>query len=150
MKRALPFAVSTVALCVLGACGGGSGNPGGGGGGGTGAATHFSVTAPSAATAGTAFNITVTAMNASNATVAGYSGTVHFTSSDGQAVLPADSTLTSGTKSFPVTLTSVGAETIIATDTVTAAITGTSNSVQVTGSAALTDFRPRETWETSV
>ncbi len=62
--------------------------------GGAAAATHFSVTAPGTATAGSAFNITVTALDASNAVVTGYTGTVHFTSSDGQAVLPVNSTLT--------------------------------------------------------
>ena len=142
MKRSLWSAVSIFVLCMLNACGGGSSNSGGGGGGGgSAAATHFSVMAPSAATAGTSFNITVTALNASNATVASYSGTVHFTSSDAQALLPADSTLTNGTKSISVTLTSVGGQTIVATDTVKPAITGSSNSVQVTTSVNLHGFQ---------
>src|SRR5207253_7301010 len=46
------------------------------------AASHFSVTAPSSVTAGTAFSFTVTALNASNGTTTGYTGTVHFTKSD--------------------------------------------------------------------
>src|SRR5438477_574864 len=54
------------------------------------AATHYSVTAPASATAGTAFSITVTALDQFNNTATGYAGTVHFTSSDGQAVLPAN------------------------------------------------------------
>ena len=110
MKRSPAAIFSMFLLCFLNACGGGSNAGGGGGGGGARNATHFSVTAPSAATAGTSFNITVTALNASNATVAGYSGTVHFTSSDAQALLPIDSTLTSGTKSVLVTLTTVGGQ----------------------------------------
>ena len=99
------------------------------------AATHFSVTAPGTATAGTAFSITVTALDASNAVVTGYTGTVHFTSGDVQAVLPANSTLTNGTGTFLVTLKTAGDQTIAATDTVTASITGTSGTVTVAGAA---------------
>jgi hypothetical protein len=53
-----------------------------------GAATHFSVTAPANATAGSAFSFTVTALDASNAVATGYTGTVHFTSTDGQRCCP--------------------------------------------------------------
>jgi hypothetical protein len=60
-------------------------------------ATHLSVTAPASVTAGTAFNFTLTALDASNKVVSGYSGTVHFTSTDGQAVLPPNSALANGT-----------------------------------------------------
>lgn len=94
-------------------------------------ATHFSVTAPAAATVGTAISLTVTALDASNNPVTGYSGTVHFTSTDGQAGLPANSILSNGTHTFPVTLKTAGSETVTATDAVTASITGTSNSIQV-------------------
>jgi hypothetical protein len=101
-------------------------------------ATHFSVTAPGTATAGTAFTVTVTALDASNAVVTGYTGTVHFTSSDTQAVLPANSTLTNGTGAFSVTLKTAGAQTIAATDTVTATITGTSGAITVAGATPIT------------
>ena len=57
-----------------------------------------------------------------------YNGTVHFTSSDGQASLPGNTTLTNGTGSFSVTLKTAGSETLTATDTVTTSITGTSGS----------------------
>jgi hypothetical protein len=53
-----------------------------------GAASHFSVTAPTAASAGLQFFFTVTAFDAYNNIATNYSGTVHFSSSDGQAVLP--------------------------------------------------------------
>ena len=96
------------------------------------AATHFSVTAPGTATAGTAFNVTVTALDASNATAPGYAGTVHFTSTDGAATLPADATLTNGVGTFPVTLETSGNQTVTATDTVTSSITGTSANITVT------------------
>jgi hypothetical protein len=130
MKRCLLAAVSMCVLCILSACGGGSSATVGGGGR-TQVATHFSVTAPVTAAAGTPFSITVLALDATNNVVAGYAGTVHFTSSDAQAVLPADSTLANGTKSLPATLASAGSQTITATDTVTATITGSSGSIEV-------------------
>ncbi|MGH9744909.1 MAG: InlB B-repeat-containing protein, partial [Candidatus Acidiferrales bacterium] len=95
------------------------------------AATHFSVTAPANATSGTQFNFTVTALDASNATVTGYLGTVRFTSSDGAAMLPSNSALVNGVGTFPAVLGSAGAQTITATDTVTASITGTSGTIAV-------------------
>jgi hypothetical protein len=98
--------------------------------------THFIVSAPASATPGTAFNVTVTALDQFNNTATGYAGTVHFTSSDGQAVLPANSTLTSGVGTFSATLKTAGGQTITATDTVTASITGTSNTITVSSAAA--------------
>jgi hypothetical protein len=100
------------------------------------AATHFAVTAPASATAGSAFSSTVTALDQFNNTATGYSGTVHFTSSDGQAILPADSTLTNGTGTFSVTLETAGTQTVTATDTVTASITGTTGSIAVAAASA--------------
>src|SRR5207253_1363568 len=91
---------------------------------------------PASATAGSAFNFTVTALDQFNNTATGYAGTVHFTSSDGQAVLPADSTLTNGTGTFSATVPTGGTQTLTATDTVTSSITGTSNAVAVSASAA--------------
>ena len=102
---------------------------------GTGAATHFVVTAPASATAGTAISVTVTAKDQFNNTVTGYTGTVHFTSSDVQATLPANSTLTSGAGTFSVTLKTAGSESVTATDTVTSTITGTSNVITVAPSS---------------
>ncbi|HKV05580.1 MAG TPA: hypothetical protein VJO53_10795, partial [Candidatus Acidoferrales bacterium] len=51
---------------------------------------------PNPATAGAAANFTVTAKDALNNTATGYTGTVHFTSSDGTAVLPANYTFVAG------------------------------------------------------
>src|SRR5213079_880225 len=98
--------------------------------------THFTVSAPASATAGTAFNFAVTALDQFNNTATGYGGTVHFTSSDGQAVLPPNSTLTNGTGTFSATLKTPGNQTITATDTVTSSITGTSNPITVSAAAA--------------
>jgi hypothetical protein len=104
----------------------------------SGAATHLSVTAPGSFTSGTAFNFTVSALDASNNIVTSYSGTVHFTSTDAQAVLPANSTLTNGTEIFSATLNTAGAQTITATDTVTASITGTSNAITASAPIQIT------------
>jgi hypothetical protein len=94
-------------------------------------ATHLSVTAPSSAVPGTAFNFTVSALDGSNNPVASYAGTVHFISTDGQAVLPSNSALTNGTGAFSATLKTIGPQTVTATDSTTTSITGTSNSIQV-------------------
>jgi subtilase family serine protease len=103
-------------------------------------ATHFSVTAPSTASAGTPVSVTVKALDASGNTATGYSGTVHFTSTDSSAVLPANSKLTSGTGTFSATLNTAGTQTITATDTVTASITGTSGNISVVSTATATHF----------
>ncbi len=96
-----------------------------------GATTHFAVSAPSSATAGSAFTFTVASQDQFNNAAPGYNGTVHFTSSDGQAVLPADSTLANGKGTFSATLKTWGTQTITATDTVTTTITGTSSNIAV-------------------
>src|SRR5205085_8727432 len=100
------------------------------------AATHFAVGAPANATTGSSFSFTVTAQDQFNNTATGYTGTVHFTSSDGQATLPADGTLINGTGSFSATLNTPGNQAISATDTLSSSITGTSNSILVNAAAA--------------
>lgn len=128
-------------ICSLGNVGcGGSSTTGGGGGGGPKVATHFGVMAPATASQGMPISVTVLALDASNQTVASYSGTVHLTTTDAQGVLPADSTLANGTKTFSVTLASVGSQTITATDTVTAAITGSSIAIAVSAGASTHGF----------
>ena len=79
-------------------------------------------------TAGNAFSLVVAARNADGTTNTSYVGTVHFTSADGQAVLPADYTYTgvdAGVHAFSVTLKTAGSRTVTATDTVSSIITGT-------------------------
>jgi len=97
------------------------------------------VTAPGAATAGQAFTMTVAAEDALGNPVRTYTGTVHFSSSDTSpgVVLPPDSTLTNGQGTFSATLDRAGSQTIGATDTVNATITG-SVTVQVTAASAAT------------
>jgi hypothetical protein len=84
----------------------------------------LSVTAPANATAGTAFSVTVTAQDQFGNTITNYTGTVHFTSNDGAATLPANYTFIAGdngvhTFNNGVTLNTAGSKTVTATDPVT-------------------------------
>ncbi len=96
-----------------------------------GAASKFVVSAPSPTTAGTALIFTVTAKDSFNNTAVGYTGTVHFTSSDPNASLPADTTLTSGTAQEAAFLRTAGNQTITATDKQNSALTGVSGTILV-------------------
>ena len=73
-------------------------------------------------------------------TATGYTGTVHFTSSDAQAVLPADYTFMAGDAGVHTFIASrsrrPGTQTITATDTVTGSITGTQSGITVNAAAA--------------
>src|SRR5437763_44395 len=80
---------------------------------------------PSSTVAGVASSITVAALDAAGNPVTGYLGTVHFASSDGQAMLPSDYTFVSGDNgvhTFNAALKSVGLQSLTATDTVSASI----------------------------
>jgi hypothetical protein len=82
---------------------------------------------------------TVTAQDASGDTVTNYSGTIHFTSSDTKAGLPANYTFVSGdsgTHTFNATLETAGSQSITATDTVTNTITGSQSGITVNAAAA--------------
>jgi Abnormal spindle-like microcephaly-assoc'd, ASPM-SPD-2-Hydin len=87
----------------------------------------YQVSAPANANPGTPFSLTVTAQNpTSGGTMTSYIGTVHFTSSDGAAVLPSDYTFTNGdqgTHTFSITLNTNGSQTVTGTDTVNSAVT---------------------------
>jgi hypothetical protein len=100
-------------------------------------ATHLLVSAPASVTAGTAFTITVSALTADGHVDDQYTGTVHFTSSDGAALLPADYTFTKGdlgVHTFTVTLNTTGSQTLTAADTKKKTIKGTAT-VTVSSSA---------------
>jgi hypothetical protein len=110
---------------------------------GPGPATHFAVSAPTMATAGTPVSYTVTALDASAITATGYTGTVHFTSTDGSATLPGNYGFVAGdagihTFTSGATLNTVGTQTITATDTVTASIYGTSGTITVSSTTPTT------------
>jgi hypothetical protein len=61
-------------------------------------ASQLFVTGLASATAGVALNVTVTAKDPYNNIATGFTGTVHFASSDGNAALPADYTFTAADK----------------------------------------------------
>ena len=91
---------------------------------------------PSPQAPGVAESVTVTAKDAYNNTATAYAGTIHFTSSDGAASLPANYTFAggdAGTHAFThsVTLNTLGLQSITATDMATPAITGTQSTITV-------------------
>jgi hypothetical protein len=103
---------------------------------------------PASTTAGTALNVTVTAIDPFGQTAIGYTGTIHFTSTDNGATLPADYPFTAGANgshTFPagIILVTAGSQTVAATDTADGSITG-SAAVAVNPAAAdhLIFFQP--------
>ncbi len=95
-------------------------------------AVTFDVAAPSSIGIGEEFAFIVTAVDAVGNTVTDYAGVVQFFCfGDLLADLPASATLTSGTGSFLATLNTLGLQTIIAQDTVSFSIYGTSNAILV-------------------
>jgi hypothetical protein len=103
------------------------------------AASSLKVTGfPTPDTAGAAQTFTVTAYDAFGNVATGYTGTVHFTSSDSQAALPANFTITPeelGTFLFSATLKTAGNQSITATDTTTGSITGSESNIVVQAAA---------------
>ena len=91
-------------------------------------------------TAGTASSIQVTAVDAGGNLNPSYLGTIHFTSSDAKAKLPADYTFVAadnGTHAFVgnVILRTAGTQSVTATDTATASIKGAQTGIVVTAAA---------------
>src|SRR5207249_2820614 len=71
---------------------------------------------PTAQTAGTAFNVTVNAVDANWNLINNGTDTVAITSTDTNAILPATAPLVLGTRTFSVTLKTTGNRTVTATD----------------------------------
>jgi hypothetical protein len=110
-------------------------------------ARAFAIAAPDTVTSGLPFDVTVTAVDPFGQVAVGYTGTVTFSSSDGDpaVVLPSDYTFTvadAGMVGFPgrVTLITEGDQTITATDTSDGTITGTATVTVISGNA------PRLVW----
>jgi hypothetical protein len=105
-------------------------------------ASSFAISGfPSPVTAGSAGNFTVTVKYADGSVDAHYTGTVHFTSSDLQAALPADYTFTAadaGVHTFSAALKTAGAQSITVTDTATASLSGSETGITVNSAAAST------------
>ena len=106
---------------------------------------------PGQTVAGVAHNLTVKAHDSSGDTAADYTGTVHFTSSDPKAVLPADYTFTvadAGVHVFSVTLNTSGSQSVTATDTANASIKGSQSGIVVAWPASYTATSPRRILDT--
>jgi alpha-tubulin suppressor-like RCC1 family protein/subtilisin family serine protease len=110
-------------------------------------AKTLTVTSVTSWVAGTAHSITVVAGDAYGNTATGYTGTIHFASSDPAAVLPANYTFTAsdmGVHTFSCAtnpapaLKTAGTQSITITDTVMATIKGSQTGIVVTAAAAAT------------
>src|SRR5205085_5888636 len=80
-----------------------------------GSPSKLAVTGPATAKAGTPFTVTISVRDAYGNATPGYTGTIHFTSSDPRAALPADYTFGSadqGSHSFTITFKTAGAQTL--------------------------------------
>jgi hypothetical protein len=101
-------------------------------------AIHFRLDGPSRSPAGATFGITVTALDQANDIAVGYTGTVHFSSNDAQAIAPVDYTFTAaegGMRTFTVTLRTAGNRTVSVIDTANGSLTG-STTISVSTAAA--------------
>jgi CSLREA domain-containing protein len=105
----------------------------------SGQVTHFSVSATTPVTAGSASSVIVTALDANGSTVLNNADPVRLTIS-GDSFYLTSMTLSSGISSGPVTLTRAGAYTLTATALRLSSISGTSNTITVypAGAAILT------------
>ena len=92
------------------------------------AASRFLITAPYSVTSGVAFSLTITVLDAYGNVVTGYTGTIHFKSTDHRAVLPANYTFTAADKGVHtftgLILRKRGTQTITITDTLNSSLTG--------------------------
>jgi subtilisin family serine protease len=109
-----------------------------------GASDVLSVTTASTTTAGTAQNITVTALAPSGAVDTSYAGTIHFTSTDPSlaASLPANFTFAAGdrgtfTFTAGIRLVTAGPQSITVTDTAHPAIIGGAENIRVDPTSAV-------------
>lgn len=107
-------------------------------------ATHFSLSVPDSAIAGQLFDVTITALDASNAVAGTYSGKALFSSTDGLANLVGGAQLTNGIGIISATLNTVGNQSITAGDSADPSITGSSRAIVVskTTGPAITSGQP--------
>jgi len=101
----------------------------------------FAVTTPTTTPAGSPFTFTLTSVDAFGNPTPSYLGTVAFTSSDPQAILPASYTFTpadAGTHTFSATFKTEGSQSVSVADTVTGSIGGVGPGVLVIPLAATT------------
>jgi hypothetical protein len=100
------------------------------------AVDHFALAAPAGSTAGLPFDVTVTAQDRFDNTAYGYTGTIHFASTDGapRTVKPADYTFTVGdqarhTFAGATVLTMAGRQTLTVHDVADTAVCGSARVV---------------------
>jgi len=86
---------------------------------------------PRTVTAGSTQSFTVTAEDSYGNVTPAYNGTVHFSSTDIQAGLPLDITLTNGSGTFQATLKTAGPQSLTATDTANKILTGSESNITV-------------------
>ena len=100
----------------------------------------FTVGTPASAAVGSSISVTVTAKKSDGTSLPAYRGTIHFTSTDATATLPADYTFTatdSGAHTFTgVILRSTGNQTITSMGTVNTGFKGTSPNIAVGGTVS--------------
>ncbi len=102
-----------------------------------GAAAQLAVSGfPNPQTSGVAGSVTVTAEDQFGNPTTNYTGTIHFTSSDAQAILPADYAFVSGdngvhTFSAGVTLRTIGTQSITVSNMAPGSYTGTQSGISV-------------------
>ena len=106
----------------------------------TGAAARLGLsTATTSAAAGADTNVRLATLDSFGNMGADYTGTVHFSSTDVQAGLPADYTFTAadgGVHNFTVNLKTAGYRYVSATDTLNSSLSGFSSSIVITPLAA--------------
>ena len=95
-------------------------------------ATHFAISGPAGGPSGTPESFTLTAEDQFGNVATGYVGTVHFTSSDPGAILPADAALTAGTGIFSATFSTAGTFSLTAADAASPGIAATQLNVVIT------------------
>jgi hypothetical protein len=95
----------------------------------------FSATPPSVVN-GVPFSFTVSAFDRFGNLAPSNTAFVRFTSSDGAAILPADSFMPAGVATFSAILKTTGTQNITVTDTGNSSVTGASTPIVVTGSAS--------------
>jgi hypothetical protein len=101
----------------------------------------FDMVFPTTVSQGVASNLTLTIRGSLVPLLPNYVGTVHFTSSDSSAVLPADYTFTaadSGAHTFSITLNTVGSQTVSAVDVNSGGFNGTVTAQAIVNSPDLT------------
>jgi hypothetical protein len=107
------------------------------------AAGSFVVTGFPATTAGAAQSFAVSVKDPYGNVTTGYTGTVAFSSSDAQAVLPASYTFTSadaGVHTFTATLKTAGTQSITVKEAANPTASGTETGITVSGAATPTSF----------